>query len=446
MAQVNVTEVATMILAHNWAALRDLLSGWRVPDIADVLIQLDKPSRVLLFRCLPRKTAADVFSELEGEDTDSLLKELTDEETRLLLAYMRPDDRTELLEELPGQVTQRLLNLLSPDDLREARSLLGYPERSIGRLMTPDYVAIRPDWPVSRSMEQVRQRGRDSETVDTLYVVDPGWKLLGAVSLRQLILAKPDQTAESIMASPAISLSALDDREEAARVMDKYDLSVLPVVASDGVMVGIVTSDDIFEVAQEEATEDFHKSAAVTPLKTGYKEASLWVLLKSRLGWLLTLIAVDLVAARVMATYEGIISKVVSLVFFMPLIIGCSGNAGSQSSTLAVRDLALGEVDRGDWRRLTLKEIVVSAGLGLTIGFAVWRPAILQGGAGVGAVVALSSVLIVVVGGTVGMLTPFLLNRLGFDPATSSSPLITSIADILGVIIYFSLANRFLGL
>ncbi|HHY17402.1 MAG TPA: magnesium transporter, partial [Firmicutes bacterium] len=416
------------------------------PDIADVLIQLDKPSRVLLFRCLPRKTAADVFSELEGEDTDSLLKELTDEETRLLLAYMRPDDRTELLEELPGQVTQRLLNLLSPDDLREARSLLGYPERSIGRLMTPDYVAIRPDWPVSRSMEQVRQRGRDSETVDTLYVVDPGWKLLGAVSLRQLILAKPDQTAESIMASPAISLSALDDREEAARVMDKYDLSVLPVVASDGVMVGIVTSDDIFEVAQEEATEDFHKSAAVTPLKTGYKEASLWVLLKSRLGWLLTLIAVDLVAARVMATYEGIISKVVSLVFFMPLIIGCSGNAGSQSSTLAVRDLALGEVDRGDWRRLTLKEIVVSAGLGLTIGFAVWRPAILQGGAGVGAVVALSSVLIVVVGGTVGMLTPFLLNRLGFDPATSSSPLITSIADILGVIIYFSLANRFLGL
>jgi magnesium transporter len=446
LAQVNVTEVATMILAHNWAALRDLLSGWRVPDIADVLIQLDKPSRVLLFRCLPRKTAADVFSELEGEDTDSLLKELTDEETRLLLAYMRPDDRTELLEELPGQVTQRLLNLLSPDDLREARSLLGYPERSIGRLMTPDYVAIRPDWPVSRSMEQVRQRGRDSETVDTLYVVDPGWKLLGAVSLRQLILAKPDQTAESIMASPAISLSALDDREEAARVMDKYDLSVLPVVASDGVMVGIVTSDDIFEVAQEEATEDFHKSAAVTPLKTGYKEASLWVLLKSRLGWLLTLIAVDLVAARVMATYEGIISKVVSLVFFMPLIIGCSGNAGSQSSTLAVRDLALGEVDRGDWRRLTLKEIVVSAGLGLTIGFAVWRPAILQGGAGVGAVVALSSVLIVVVGGTVGMLTPFLLNRLGFDPATSSSPLITSIADILGVIIYFSLANRFLGL
>jgi len=446
LSQVNVTEVATMILAHNWAALRDLLSDWRVPDIADVLIQLDKPSRVLLFRCLPRKTAADVFSELEGEDTDSLLKELTDEETRLLLAYMRPDDRTELLEELPGQVTQRMLNLLSPDDMKEARSLLGYPERSIGRLMTPDYVAIRPGWAVPRAMEHVRRRGRNSETVDTLYVVDAGWKLLGAVSLRQLILARQDQTVESIMTAPAISLSAFDDREEAARVMDKYDLSVLPVVASDGVMVGIVTSDDIFEVAQEEATEDFHRSAAVTPLKTGYKDAGLWLLLKSRLGWLLTLIAVDLVAAEVMATYEGIISRVVSLVFFLPLIIGCSGNTGSQSSTLAVRDLALGEVHTGDWRKLTLKEVAVSAALGITISLAVLGPAILQGGTGVGAVVAISAVLIVVVGGTVGMVTPFLLSKLGFDPATSSSPLITSVADILGVIIYFSLANRFLGL
>ncbi|HHY12125.1 MAG TPA: magnesium transporter [Firmicutes bacterium] len=435
-----------MILAHNWAALRKLVSGWRVPDIADLLVQLDKPSRVLLFRCLPRKTAADVFSELEREDTDSLLKELTDEETRLLLAYMRPDDRTELLEELPGQVTQRLLNLLSPEDMKEARSLLGYPPRSTGRLMTPDYVAIRPDWLASRSLEHVRQRGRDSETVDTLYVVDSDWKLLGAVSLRQLILAGPSQAVAGIMTSPAISLSAFDDQEEAARVMDKYDLSVLPVIASEGVMVGIVTSDDIFEVAQEEATEDFHKSAAVTPLKTGYKDASLWLLLRSRLGWLLALIGVDLIAARVMAGYESLISSVVPLVFFLPLIIGCSGNTGSQSSTLAVRDLALGEAKADDWRRLTLKEMVVSAGLGITIALIVWGPAVFQGGTGVGAVVAISAILIVMVGGTVGMATPFLLSKLGFDPATSSTPLITSIADILGVVIYFALASRFLEL
>ncbi len=226
--------------------------------------------------------------------------------------------------------------------------------------------------------------------------------------------------------------------------MDKYDLSVLPVVASDGVMVGIVTSDDIFEVAQEEATEDFHRSAAVTPLKTGYKDAGLWLLLKSRLGWLLTLIAVDLVAAEVMATYEGIISRVVSLVFFLPLIIGCSGNTGSQSSTLAVRDLpweksiqAIGE--NSPSRRLLYLRLDNYQPCS-------FGPAILQGGTGVGAVVAISAVFIVVVGGTVGMVTPFLLSKLGFDPATSSSPLITSVADILGVIIYFSLANRFLGL
>lgn len=440
-----VTEIAAMILAHNREALRDLLSTWPIPDIADVLIQLDKPSRVLLFRYLPRETAAEVFSELKGEDADSLLKELTDEETRLLLGYMRPDDRTAFLDELPGKVTQRLLNLLSPEDLEEARTLLGYPGKSIGRLMTPEYVAVRPDWTVSRSMEHVRRRGRNSETVDTLYVVDPGWKLLGAVSLRQLILAKPDQVVENITISPAIALSALDHREEAFRVMNRYDLSVLPVVASDGVMVGIVTADDVYEVVEEEATEDFHRAVAVAPLRIDYKEASIWLLVKSRLGWLVALIIADLVVAKVMAGYENLISQVVALVFFLPLILDCSGNTGSQSSTLVVRDLALGEIRAGDWGKLMLKETAVAGALGACVGLAVWGPALLQGGAPVAMIVAVGAFAIVAAGGVVGIALPLLLSKLGFDPATASSPLITSVADIAGTLIYFCLATRFLA-
>ena len=230
-----------MILAHNWAAVRNLLAEWRAPDIADLLLEMDKPTRVLLFRCLPRRMAAEVFSELETEDADALLRDLTDYETQLLLSLMRPDDRTELLEELPGKVTQRLLNLLKPEDMEEARMLLGYPEGSVGRLMTPDYVAVRPSWTVSQALLHVRRRGRDTETVDAIYVVDDDWKLLGVVSLRQLILAEPDEIVRDIMTTPPIYLSAFDDQEEAARVMDKYDLYALPVVSSDGTLVGIVT-------------------------------------------------------------------------------------------------------------------------------------------------------------------------------------------------------------
>ena len=442
----DVSKVKAMILAHNWAAVRNLLAEWRAPDIADLLLEMDKPTRVLLFRCLPRRTAAEVFSELETEDADALLRDLTDYETQLLLSLMRPDDRTELLEELPGKVTQRLLNLLKPEDVEEARMLLGYPEGSVGRLMTPDYVAVRPSWTVSQALLHVRRRGRDTETVDAIYVVDDDWKLLGVVSLRQLILAEPDEIIRDMMTTPPIYLSAFDDQEEAARVMDKYDLYALPVVSSDGTLVGIVTADDVFDVSIEEATEDFHKSGAVSPLKTSYLQSSLGVLLKSRIGWLVILALVDLVGAEIMAQFQNAISQVVALVFFLPLIVGCSGNAGSQSSTLAVRDIALGEIDLEDLPRLTLKEVLVSAGLGITVALLVCVPAILQGGFSVGVVVSVSTAVTVLVGGVIGIMMPFLLRKLGFDPATSSAPLITSILDIIGILIYFELATLILNL
>ncbi|MGE5580480.1 MAG: magnesium transporter [Bacillota bacterium] len=446
MAFFEKPEIQELIQSRNWAALREKVSSWRVPDIADLLTDLDKQDRVLLFRCLPRAVATEVFLEFNTVDQQNLLTELTDEETRSLVAGLAPDDRTDLLEELPGQVTQRLMNLLSPEDLKEARQLLGYPEGSVGRLMTPDYVAVRPDWTAGAAMEHIRKVGRDTETVNVVYVTEASWRLLGAVSLRHLVLSQPSTPVGSIMTTPAVALSAFADNEEAARTMEKYGLLVLPVVDSDGILVGIVTSDDVFDVAAEEATEDFHKGAGVNPLRVRFGDAGIGLLYKNRIGWLMSLIFVDLVAAGVIARYEHAISKVVALVFFLPLLIGCGGNAGSQASTLVIRDMATGDVEYKDWLSLLLKEAGIALLLGITVSLVVWGPGVLQGGARVGVVVALSGAAIVTVSGVIGIATPLLAGKLGFDPAASASPVITSIADILGVIIYFSIASWYLGL
>lgn len=437
-------EIKELIAQRNWSALKEYVSNWHAPEMADLLLDLDKPDRVLLYRLLPRTLAVDIFSYFDTSDQDAFLEELTDDETRHLLANLPPDDRTALLEELPGQVTQKLLNLLSPEDLKEARKLLGYPEESIGRLMTPDYVAIRPQWTVGQSMQHLRKKGKDSETINAIYVTNSMWKLIGVVSLRQMVLANLEDTIESIMRTNPIYLSAFDDREEAARTMERYDLFVLPVTDSHGVLVGIVTADDVFDVAQEEATEDFHKGAAVAPLKVSIKDATINLLYRNRIGWLLILVFVNLISGGILARFEETIAAVVPLVFFLPLLIASGGNAGSQSATLMVRALAMGDIKIRDWASLLLKEIGVAIFIGGTLSIAVWGLGIYRGGFGVGIVVAMSMLIVVVISSIIGMSVPFLLSKLKMDPAAASSPLITSVADIIGVIVYFTLATWYL--
>ncbi len=439
-------EIRKLIEASDWAALRNAMSQWRVPDIADLISGMDKKYRVLLFRSLPRNIAASVFSEFEPPDQEALLKDLTDEETRHIIQTLKPDDRTALLEELPGQMTQKLLNLLSPEDVREACQLLGYPEDSVGRLMTPDYVAVRPEWTVLEAMDHLRKKGRETETINVAYVTDSTWHLIGAVSLRQLVLSQPSDKVSCIMTSPAANLSAFTDGEEAARIFEKYSLFILPVVDSDGILVGIVTGDDVLELVTEEATEDFHKGVAVNPLGVDFGDASIGLLYKNRIGWLMILIFVDLVSASLVSRFEHAISQVVALVFFLPMLIDSGGNAGAQSSTLVIRDLATGDASHKDWLVLLLKELGISLALGLTISLVVWGPSFLTGGAPVGFVVALSAAAIVTISSVVGITIPILMSRLGLDPASSSAPLITSVADILGVMIYFNIATWYLRL
>ncbi len=438
-------EISELIDKKQWTELRESVEDWPIPEIVDLMLNLDKRDRVVFFRILPRHLSSDVFAHFEAEQQNALLLEMTDEETRQLLAGLAPDDRTALLDELPGQVTQQLLNLLSPQDLKEARYLLGYPEESVGRLMTPDYLAVRTHWTIGQALDHIRKMGRQSETINVIYVTDPAWKLLDALDLQLFILSDPDRKVEDIMDDTFVSVSAFDDREEAVQVVQKYDKTVLPVVDSDGILLGIVTIDDLLDVAEEEATEDFHKGAAVAPLRTSYREASIWSLFSKRILWLVILVFVNLVSSGVIEAFEEVLASAIALAFFIPLLIDSGGNTGAQSATLMVRAIATGDIELRQWLRTVGKEVLVGIILGLAMGVASWALGLYRGGTDIGIVVGLSMVLIVLVANIIGTLLPFLLTRLNIDPAVASSPLITTIVDAAGLLIYFTIASIVIG-
>lgn len=438
-------DVETLIDQRRWSELKAAVREWPAPELAALILARETPDRLLLFRVLTRNLSGEVFAHLDGEAQNALLGELNSDELRRLITNLEPDDRTRLFEELPDRVVQRLLNLLSPDDLKAARLLLSYPEESVGRLMTPEYVAIRPDWTIDQVLKHIRVMGRDREVVTTIYVTDAHWNFLDAIELPRLILAEPDTRVESLLRKEAVTLSPYDDREEAVRAMSRYDVFVLPVVGADGVLLGIVTADDVLDVAEEEATEDFHLSAAVGPLKASYREATAFSLVRKRIPWLLILVVINLGAAGVIAAYQETLAALGSLIFFIPLLMGSGGNTGAQSATLVVRALATGEVDRSEWRRTLGKEIVVGAALGIAMGVSGGVLGLIDGNAQVAIVVAVALFFVVLVSNLIGVTVPLLLTRIGIDPAVASNPFITSVADISGLTIYFTVASWILG-
>jgi magnesium transporter len=442
---MDATDIQALLDRSDWRTLREQAALIPAPELADRLLELEKPNRVLLFRALPRDLAAEVFAYMDADARDALLCDLADDEARELLRNLSPDDRTQLLEELPGQVTSRLLQLLSAEDLREARFLLGYPEESIGRLMTPDYVALRPEWTIARALEEIRTNGKDSETINRVYVIDAQGRLVDDIELRRIILADPGGTVADVLDRTFVSVSAFADREEAVSLIRRYDLVALPVVDSQGVLVGIVTVDDVLDVAVEEATEDFHKVGSVEPIRISLRDAGVGMLYRRRIVWLLALVFMNIFSGAGIAYFEDTIAAAVALVFFLPLLIDSGGNAGSQAATLMVRALATGDVHMRDWFGLLGKELVVASAMGATMGAAVALLGLARAPE-IATVVAITMVIVVVVGSLIGMSLPFVFTRFGWDPATASAPLITSLADISGVLIYFSVATWYLGL
>ncbi|MCA1797903.1 MAG: magnesium transporter [Xanthomonadaceae bacterium] len=427
-------------------AVRGLFADLPVQDIADAIGDCGPAERADAFRLVAEGLQPEVFAHLDDVRQESLVETLTPDEMRRVMNELSPDDRTALLERLPRDAVKRLLWLLKPGEVREAVRLLGYPEESAGRLMTPDCVKVRGDWSVARALAHIRQLGDERETVNLIYVTEGSGRLLDIVSLRQLVFANPAALVSSLADESLITIQPDADREEAVRLIQHYDLSALPVVDVDGRLLGIVTVDDVMDVAEEEATEDFHKMGSVGALHLSLKDARPFLLYRKRIGWLVMLVAVNGIGAIGIKYFEASIEAVVALVFFLPLVIASGGNAGAQAATLMVRALATGDVHARDWLGLFIKELSVALALGLTMGLFVWAAGSMIGGGGLGLAVALAMICVVLVSSLFGLLLPFVLERMNFDPATASAPLITSVADIAGIAIYFLIATVILGL
>ncbi|PYK29463.1 MAG: magnesium transporter, partial [Verrucomicrobia bacterium] len=361
-------EIKALIDARDFNGLRELFKEWPPADIAEIILDLPEDEQVIVFRVLPAALAADVFEYIGVEEQQNLLKAMAHEQVVGILNEMSPDDRTALLEELPGEAARKLIKLLTPDERRIAQSLLGYPEGSVGRLMTPDFIAVHEDWTVQQVLDFVREYGRDSETLNILYVVDEHNKLIDDVRMREFLLRPLNTKVSEIRDENFAALKVNASQEEALQEFRKYDRVALPVVDSNGVLVGIVTSDDMLDVAEEEATEDIQKIGGMEALDEPYMRIGFLQMVRKRAVWLVILFLGEMLTATAMANYQDELAKALVLALFLPLIISSGGNSGSQASTLMIRAMALGEVTLRDWWRVMRREIQAGAALGLILG------------------------------------------------------------------------------
>ncbi|MEX2540975.1 MAG: magnesium transporter [Trueperaceae bacterium] len=446
----SLANLAELIAARRFHELRQRLVAFDPPDLADIIIALASDDEAIVFRLLPKRLATLTFEHLPFDAQEGLLKGLGDHDVASILDDMSPDDRTALLEELPGKVTKRMLNLLSPEERKVATQLLGYPEESIGRLMTPDWVAVKPQWKVREALEHIRHFGRDSETLNVVYVVAKGGTLVDDLRMRELLLIDPEAHIEDLMDSQFVALKASDDQEEAVAVFRRFDRTALPVVDSEGILVGIVTVDDVLDVAEAEATEDFHKLGASAALDEPYLTIRLGKMIRKRSVWLILLFFGQMLTTSAMGHFAEEIDQALVLTLFLPLIISSGGNSGSQAATLTIRALAVGEARLEDWWRVARRELgsglaigVVMGGLGfLRVAIGEWSGED-YGGAWpyVGLTIWLSLLGVVMWGTLMGGLLPLFLKRMGVDPATSSTPFVATLVDVTGIVLYFSIAT-----
>jgi len=435
--------------SRNFSAIRGLLADWVPADLADLIQRLEPEERGVLFRLLPRVPAAETFEYLSPEYQEDLLKALGREHVAAILNDMSPDDRTALLEELPASATRQLLTLLTSEERQIAKTLLGYPEESIGRLMTPDYLAVRLAWNAQRALEHIRKYGHDSETLNVIYVVDEQGKLLDDLRIRQLLLASLDDGIEELCDGHFVALKATDDQETAVAVFSEYDRVAFPVTDSEGFLLGIVTIDDVLDVAEEEATEDIQKIGGMEALDEPYLRAGFGEMVRKRVGWLIVLFFGQMLTARALGYFQDEIASALVLVLFLPLIIASGGNSGSQAATMVIRAMALGEVTLQHWWIVMRREVLSGLTLGVIIGvigfLSIALVAVLTDAYGaswplIGFTVASSLVGVVLWGTLVGSMLPFVMRSVGVDPATSSTPVVATLVDVTGLVIYFSIA------
>jgi magnesium transporter len=450
VGKILIPEIRSLIEARDFAGLRELFSDWLPADVAEVIVDMPEDDRVIIFRVLPAALAADVFEYLDVDAQQSLLRCMAHEQVAAILNEMSPDDRTALLEEMPSATTRQLIQLLTPEERRIAQALLGYPEGSVGRLMTPDFVSVRENWTVKEVLDYVREHGQDRETLNFIYVVDDRGRLIDDLRIRNFLLRPLDTRVDEIMDRNFAHLTVNETQEEALNIFRKYDRAALPVVDSNGALVGIVTQDDMLDVAEEEATEDIQKLGGMEALDEPYTTIPFVRMVKKRATWLILLFLGEMLTATAMQGYNSEIERAAILAMFLPLIISSGGNSGSQATTLVIRAMALDELRLRDWFSVVRKELLSGVSLGLilgTIGFfriTLWQYLhIFNYGPYhwlVAVTVGVALVGVVLWGTLSGAMLPFLLRRCGLDPAASSAPFVATLVDVTGLVIYFNVA------
>ncbi len=424
-------------------------------DIAETLSELHADERVLAFLKVPKEYKAEVFSHLAPDFQEETIRRIGSEEVSEILNAMTPDDRTALFEDFPDELIKYSINHLNPQERRVALKLLGYDANSIARLMTPYYIQIRKEWTVKRCLEQIKKVGKKVETMNHLYVVDEKNRLIDDLTIGNLLLSEEDALVSDITDNHFVAITTTTTKEDAVSYFEKYDRSALPIITEAGVLVGIVTIDDILDQIEQQNTEDIQKFGGLEALDLPYTDTSIWEMVKKRGFWLVILFLSEMLTATAMGYFENEIEKAVVLALFVPLIISSGGNSGSQAATLIIRAMALQEISLKDWWYVMRKEIITGTLLGSILGaigflrIALWQEAGLidygQFWVSIGFSVGVSLVAIVLWGAVSGSMVPFILKKLKLDPATSSAPFVATLVDVTGLIIYFSVAGLLLS-
>jgi magnesium transporter len=425
-------------------ALREFLENEHPADLAAFIGDLEPEEAWHLLDMLALGEQADIFGYLDHDFQVELAHHAPRKKLARLVTEMNADERADLYNELSEEQRDALMPALAQAEREDIRKLASYEEGTAGAIMTSDYATLPRSIKATEAIDRLRKEALDKETIYRAYVVDRDRRLVGSVRLQDLILAAPSETVADIMDTNTYAVLADEDQEVAARQIARYDMLALPVIDAEDKLLGIVTHDDALDVLQEEATEDFHRVGSVRDLDVNVREASIYTLYRARIVWLVVLVFGNIFSGAGIAYYEDTIAAFLGLLFFLPLLIASGGNAGSQSATLMVRALAVGDVQLTDWGRIVGREVLVAGLLGATMALAISSIGLLRTGVDITIVVALSMILIVIIGSIIGMALPLLLTRLNLDPATASAPLVTSICDVVGVLIYFGIATAVL--
>ncbi len=430
---------------RKYADLRILLLDMEPADIAHYLENnLEEKEQLRFFRILPKELASDVFVEIDSDLQETLIKAFTDKELKAVIDDMYLDDTVDIIEEMPANVVKRILKNSTPEDRKQINELLEYPEDSAGSIMTTEYISFSPSTTIESAFDKIRRTGVNKETIYTCYVVDRKKRLVGAVSVKDMLLADKSSIIADVMDANAVVVNTLDDKENVALMFSKYDKLALPVIDKEGCLVGIITVDDAVDVIQEEATEDIQKLAAVLPSEKPYLKQSVFSICKARLPWLILLLITSTFTSLILASYESKLSTI--LLAFVPMLMGTAGNAGGQTSVTIVRAIAVGDVEFKDIFRVILKELLVSLAIGLIVGIICFGKIMLidriysEIALNEAFVISLVCTITLVMAKLVGCILPLLAKKIKLDPAAVASPLMTTIVDALALIIYCTIS------